>query len=71
MVDSVDDVVADKEEKPELRQSGLDGFISMAWNNLKSETKQLGKFVGKTAVTGAVAAAGYYAVGKSAIENFA
>ena len=67
MVDSVDDVVADKEEKPELRQSGLDGFISMAWNNLKSETKQLGKFVGKTAVTGAVAAAGYYAVGKSAI----
>src|SRR3989338_3350409 len=67
MADSLDDLVAEKGEKPELRQSGLDNFVSRAWNNLKSETAQLGKFAGRTAVTGAAIAAGYYAVGKSAI----
>ncbi len=67
MADSIDDMVAEKGEKPELRQSGLDSFVGRAWNNLKSETAQLGKFVGKASVTGAAVAAGYYAVGKSAI----
>lgn len=67
MADSIDDLVAEKEKKPDFRQSGLDSFISKVWNNLKSETKQLVKFAGRTAVAGTAVAAGYYAVGKSAI----
>ena len=41
MVDSIDDFVAEREKKPELRQSGLDNFVSRAWNNLKSETVKI------------------------------
>ena len=67
MADSLDDLVAEKGEKPESRQSGLDSFVSRAWNNLKSETAQLGKFVGRTAAAGAAIAGGYALVGKSAL----
>src|SRR3989338_7580823 len=67
MADSLDDLVAEKGEKPESRQSGLDSFISRAWDNLKSETAQLGKFAGRTAAAGAAIAGGYALVGKSAL----